>query len=90
MQSSTRNLLYKGLVGAALLFYAWGLGALWFAHEWNIPEDTFFFVGILPVIAGVLLMVGALQVRSDLIAEDEAEAQHDDTTPAPEPGTDRR
>jgi hypothetical protein len=78
MSSSTRELLYKGLFGAAILFYVWGLGALWFAHEWNIPEDTFFFVGILPVVAGVLLMVGALHVRNGLAAEErETEEQQD-------------
>ena len=87
MDSSTRALAYKSLVGAALLFYAWGLVALWFAHEWNIPEDTFFFVGILPVIAGVLLMVGALQVRSELHAEDDDAAAPDD---ADEPDPKRR
>jgi len=82
MRSSTRELLYKGLFGAATLFYVWGLGALWFAHEWNIPEDTFFFVGILPVVAGVLLMVGALHVRNGLAAEEgETNGRQDDASP---------
>ena len=81
MTESRRRTLYYALLGTASVFYAWGLIALWFAHEWNIPEGRFFFVGILPVVTGVLLMVGALQVRAGLIEDEGDEGVKGDEEP---------
>lgn len=82
MTDTKRRLLYRILLGSAGVLYAWGLGVLWFAHEWNIPESRFFLVGVLPVITGVLLMVGAIRLHVEMIDEEEAD-QPTDSSAAP-------
>lgn len=82
MTDGKRRTLYRILLGSAGIFYVWGLGALWFSHEWNIPESTFFFVGILPVVTGVVLMVWAIRLHVELIEED------DEPNGAPNPSAD--
>jgi hypothetical protein len=88
MTESSRRTLYRVLSVSAGLLYAWGLGALWFAHEWAIPESRFLFVGILPVVAGVVLMVWALQLHTELVDEDtesEASSEPSESTPKSTP-----
>jgi len=62
---------FYAYLSAAIFCYLWGLGALWAAHAYVIPERTFFVLGILPVMAGVLLMVMALQYRMYMLDDDE-------------------
>jgi len=79
MTDAKRRLLYRVLLGTAIALYVWGLGALWFAHEWNIPESQFFLVGVLPVVTGVILMVGAIRLHVELVEDDLVEDAADDS-----------
>jgi hypothetical protein len=57
MSDTVKFRLYLGI---ALVLYAWGLGALWVAHDWGLTEFEYLFVGVLPVLGGVLMMTLAL------------------------------
>jgi len=57
MSERTQFRLYLGI---AAVLYAWGLGALWIAHDWGLSEFQYLFVAILPVLGGVLAMSMAL------------------------------
>lgn len=54
------TLKFRLYLGIALVLYAWGLGALWVAHDWGLTEFEYLFVGVLPVLGGVLMMTLAL------------------------------
>lgn len=51
--------------------YVWGLSALWLAHEWELSNDTFYLVGVLPSAVGVFALCAAIGLYVDLLEEDE-------------------
>ena len=67
----TESTKFRIFLGIAVVLYAWGLGALWVAHDWGLSTLQYLFVAILPVLGGVMAMVQALIEYIGLLEEDD-------------------
>jgi hypothetical protein len=66
MDHSQKDRLFRLTFGSAALLYVWVIAMLWLGPEWALSGRTYFFVGILPAVAGVVALAAALGLYVDL------------------------
>jgi len=66
MTQAQKDLLFRVTFWGAAVLYAWALIVFWMAPEWELSGMTYYFVGVLPALAGVVSMVTALGLYVDL------------------------
>jgi len=72
MTHDTKEALFPITFGAAALFYAWAIVALWVGPTWNLSGTRYLLLGVLPAFLGVTCTVLALALHLELQDGDSA------------------
>jgi hypothetical protein len=70
MTQAQKNLLFRVTFWGAGGLYIWALIVFWMAPEWELSGWTYYFLGVLPALAGVGSMTTALGLYVDLQKEE--------------------
>ncbi len=70
MDDTQKDRLFRYAFWGAALLYVWVLAMLWIGPEWGLSGTTYFLVGILPAIIGVVLLAAAMGLYMDLHKDD--------------------
>jgi len=66
MTEKQKGTLFRVTFWGAGVLYVWALFVFWMAPEWRISELTYYFVGVLPALAGVVSLAVSLGLYVDL------------------------
>jgi hypothetical protein len=66
MTESKKDTLFRVTFWGAGLLYIWALFVFWMAPEWELSGQTYYFMGVLPALGGVVSLAVSLGVYMDL------------------------
>ncbi len=69
MTNAKKYTLYRVMFWGAGGLYVWALFIFWMAPKWQLSGLTYYFLGVLPALLGVVLMTSALGLYVDLKEE---------------------
>jgi hypothetical protein len=71
MTTSQKKTLFRAsFVGAGFL-YVWALFIFWMAPEWELAGMTYYVLGVLPALAGVISLSLAIGLHLELRREED-------------------
>jgi hypothetical protein len=66
MTEAQKETLFRVTFWGAGLLYVWALFVFWMAPEWEMSGDTYYFMGVLPALVGVVSLAVSLGLYVDL------------------------
>lgn len=66
MTETQKDTLFRVTFWSAGLLYVWALFVFWMAPEWEMSGDTYYFMGVLPALGGVVSLAVSLGLYVDL------------------------
>jgi len=70
MTDTQKDTLFRVTFWGAGVLYLWALFVFWMAPEWELSGQTYYFVGVLPALVGVVSLAVSLGVYVDLQKEE--------------------
>jgi hypothetical protein len=70
MTETQKHKLFRTTFWAAGVLYFLALFVFWMAPEWELSGQTYYLMGVLPALGGVVLLVISLGTYVDLQEED--------------------
>jgi hypothetical protein len=70
MTESQKDTLFRVTFWGAGVLYLWALFIFWMAPEWELSGTTYYFLGVLPALGGVVSLAVALGTYVDLQKEE--------------------
>lgn len=70
MTESQKDTLFRVTFWGAGVLYVWSLFVFWMAPEWELSGQTYYFMGVLPALGGVVLLAISLGTYVDLQKEE--------------------
>jgi hypothetical protein len=71
MTEEQKRKLYRVTFWGAGVLYVWALFIFWMAPEWELSAQTYYVLGVLPALAGVVAMTTSLGLYVDLQKRDD-------------------
>ena len=71
MTESQKRILFRIAYWGAALLYVWALFVFWMAPEWELSGRTYYLMGVLPALVGVVSLTTALGLYVDLRKRDD-------------------
>jgi hypothetical protein len=66
MTDAQKETLFRWSYWGAGVLYVWALFIFWMAPEWDLSGRTYYLVGVLPALFGVIALATALGLYMDL------------------------
>lgn len=70
MTETQKDTLFRVTFWGAGVLYVWALFVFWMAPEWELSGKTYYFMGVLPALGGVVSLAVALGTYVDLQKEE--------------------